>query len=517
MNESAVKSPSHRVLVTGATGYVGGRLLESLESRGYSVRCIARRPEFLRARVSPRTEVFAADCLDEGSLRPALEGIDTAFYLVHSMGSGADFEAEERDAARNFARAAAYAGVKRIIYLGGLGSTDAEDLSPHLRSRHQTGVILRESGAAVIELRASIILGSGSLSYELIRALVERLPVMICPRWVQTPAQPISIEDIIAYMIAALELDTNESKVIEIGGADRVSYADIMREYARQRGLRRWLIFVPFLTPRLSSLWLGLTTPVYARIGRKLIESLKNPTVVRDDGALRTFDVRPMGLAKAIERAILNEDRAFAATRWSNAISSSGTATTWGGVRVGTRLIDSRVAHVDCTPAQAFAPIRRIGGANGWYSANVLWRVRGFIDLLFGGVGLRRGRRDPEHLLPGDTVDFWRVETFEPDRRLRLSAEMRLPGRAWLELETEAAPGGGTLIRQTAIFDAHGLLGLLYWYGIYPLHARVFRGMLYGIAARAERDATCPAGTINPSLVVPRPHGDGQRTATEPA
>jgi uncharacterized protein YbjT (DUF2867 family) len=517
VSEPIAKRPQ-RVLVTGATGYVGGRLLESLEACGdFEVRCIARRPEFLRSRVSARTEVVGADCLDEFSLRPALEGIDTAFYLVHSMGSGADFEAEERTAARNFARAAAFAGVKKIIYLGGLGSDDGTELSPHLRSRHETGAILRESGAAVIELRASVILGSGSLSYELIRALVERLPVMICPRWVQTPAQPIAIEDVIAYMIAALELDTTESKVFEIGGADRVSYADLMREYARQRGLKRWLVFVPFLSPRLSSLWLGMTTPVYARIGRKLIESLKNPTVVRDDSALRTFRVRPIGLSKAIERAILNEDRAFAATRWSNAISSSGAAATWGGVRVGTRLIDSRAIHVDCSTACAFSPIRRIGGANGWYSANALWRIRGFIDLLAGGVGLRRGRRDPESLLPGDTLDFWRVESFEPDRRLRLFAEMRLPGRAWLEFETEPAPGGGTLIRQTAIFDAHGLLGLLYWYGIYPLHARVFRGMLHAIAERAESEARTLAGTIDPSLVVRRSHGDAERIATGPA
>lgn len=503
-----------RVLITGATGYVGGRLLEALEARGYALRCIARRPEFLRSRVGANTEVLAADCLDEASLGPALDGIDTAFYLVHSMGSGADFEALESRAAANFARAAGQAGVKKIVYLGGLGAAETERLSPHLRSRHHTGAILRASGAVVLELRASIILGSGSLSYELIRALVERLPVMICPRWVRTPAQPISIEDVIAYMISALELDARESRVFEIGGSDQVSYADIMREYARQRGLKRWLVFVPFLTPRLSSLWLGLTTPVYARIGRKLIESLKNPTVVRSDAALKTFAIRPMGLERAIERAIANEDRAFAATRWSSAISSSGAAPTWGGVRVGTRLIDSRFVHVDCSPAHAFAPIRRIGGANGWYSANALWRIRGFLDLLFGGVGLRRGRRDPECLLPGDTLDFWRVESYEPDRRLRLFAEMKLPGRAWLEFETEPAPGGGTLIRQTAIFDAHGLLGLLYWYGIYPLHARVFRGMLHAIAERAQSGR---AGSVERSLVGRRQHGDAERIATRPA
>jgi uncharacterized protein YbjT (DUF2867 family) len=493
------------VLITGATGYVGGRLLEALETRGHRLRCIARRPEFLRFRAAPTTDVVGADCLDEASLDRALTGVDVAFYLVHAMGSAADFEHQERTAAENFARAAKRAGVRRIIYLGGLGD-DRSDLSPHLRSRQRTGVILRSSGALVIELRASIILGSGSLSFELIRALVERLPIMICPRWVRTPAQPISIEDVIEYAVRAIDIPLAESRVFEIGGADQVSYADIMREYARQRGLKRWLLFVPFLTPRLSSLWLGLTTPVYARVGRKLIDSLKNPTVVTDPRAARLFGIRPMGLRRAIERAMLNEDREMAVTRWSNALSSSGVPATWGGVRVGTRLVDSRTVGVACSPEHAFAPIRRIGGAHGWYYGNALWRLRGFLDLLAGGAGLRRGRRDPECLLPGDTLDFWRVEAYEPNRRLRLLAEMKLPGRAWLEFEVEPAAEGGSVIRQTAIFDAHGLAGLFYWYGIYPLHARVFTGMLAAIAERAT--SASASGAHRPALLRMPVRGD---------
>jgi hypothetical protein len=334
-------------------------------------------------------------------------------------------------------------------------------------------------------LRASIVLGSGSLSFELIRALVERLPVMICPRWVQVKAQPIAIEDVIAYLIGALDVPVEGPGVFEIGGADQVSYEDIMREYARQRGLRRVLIPVPVLTPKLSSLWLGLTTPVYARVGRKLIEGVRNPTVVSRDDALRAFDIRPMSLSEAISRAMRNEDRTYALTRWSDAISSAGHPKSWGGVKFGSRLVDSRTARTAASPRSAFTPVRRLGGRSGWYYADWLWRLRGFIDLLVGGVGMRRGRRDPEELQVGDALDFWRVEAYEPDRRLRLAAEMKLPGRAWLEYEVRPVDGGSE-IRQTAVFDPVGLGGLLYWYGIYPLHGRIFAGMLKAVARRAE-------------------------------
>lgn len=472
-----------RILVTGGTGYVGGRLIPLLEQQGLNVRCVARHPEFLRSRVGNQTEVLAADMLEIESLRPALQGIETAYYLVHSMGTGKDFEHEDRLAARNFAKVARESGVRRIVYLGGLGD-ERKVLSKHLRSRQEVGQLLRESGAQVVEFRASIVIGSGSLSFELIRALVQKLPVMLCPKWVSTPAQPIAVEDLLNYLLAALDLPQGESEVFEIGGPDQVSYGEIMQEYARQRGLKRWMISVPFLSPRLSSLWLGLVTPVYARIGRKLVESLKNPTLVTNSHALETFAMRPRGVSEAIARALVNEDRELAATRWSDALSSSGQPKRWGGVRFGTRLVDSREREVAVPTDVAFIPIRRIGGTTGWYYGNWLWRVRGWLDLLCGGVGLRRGRRDPDDLRVGDAVDCWRVEALEPQRRLRLSAEMKLPGRAWLEFEVQPT-ATGSRIRQTAEFDPVGLTGLIYWYSIFVLHEFVFSGMLAGIAESA--------------------------------
>jgi uncharacterized protein YbjT (DUF2867 family) len=479
-------SLSPGVLLAGATGYIGGRLLKALESAGSRVRCLARQPESLRPKVAPETEVVAGDVLDRDSIRYALQGIHTACYLVHSMGSAGDFEEADRRGAQNFGAAAREAGVRRIIYLGGLGES-ADNLSTHLRSRQEVGRILRESGVPVIEFRASIVIGSGSLSFEMIRALTERLPVMIAPRWVATLAQPIAIEDLVAYLLAALELPGNENAIYEVGGADQVSYGDIMREYARQRGLRRFIVPVPVLTPRLSSLWLGLVTPLYARVGRKLIDSLRNQTTVLDSSALSAFRIRPRGIGDAIARALRNEDREHAQTRWSDALSSSGPRQLWGGMRFGARIVDSRITQVNCSLANAFTPIRRIGGKTGWYYGNWLWRLRGFLDLLVGGVGMRRGRRDPEWPSVGDTLDFWRVEAFEPDRRLRLLAEMKLPGRAWLDFEVQG-DNEASFIRQTAFFDPVGLPGLLYWYALFPLHQFVFAGMLRGIAAAAQRE-----------------------------
>ena len=473
-----------KILLTGATGYIGGRLLTALRASGRAVRCLARRPEFLRSRVDSETEVVQGDCLQPDSLKGCFDGVETAYYLIHSMGSATDFEAQDRAAATHFGQAARAAGVARIVYVGGLGS-GSDVLSKHLRSRHETGVVLRDSGIPIVEFRSSIVLGSGSLSFELIRTLVERLPVMICPAWVRTPTQPIAIEDLVSYLTAVLDQSIEGSQVFEIGGVDRVSYRDIMLEYARQRGLRRYLIPVPLLTPRLSSLWLGLTTPVYARVGRKLVESLRNPTIVHDESARALFGIRTMGLKDSIARAIGNEDAEFAATRWSDAVSSSGLRPSWGGVRVGTRLVDSRSIDVGVPPQQAFEPIRRIGGQRGWYYLTWLWRIRGAIDLLLGGVGMRRGRRDPEELAVGDTLDWWRVETYKRNTLLRLAAEMKMPGRAWLEYEVKARVDGGSTIRQTAVFDPAGLLGLGYWYAIYPLHAAIFSGMLANIARRA--------------------------------
>ena len=475
------------VLLTGATGYIGGRLLDALENANVRVRCLARRPEFLKSRVSAGIEVVKGDCLDQASLLSALAGVHTSYYLVHSMGSSGKFEEEDRRAARNFATASRQQGVRRIIYLGGLGANE-QPLSPHLRSRQEVADMLRSSEIPTIEFRASIVIGSGSLSFEMIRALVQRLPVMICPRWVNVKAQPIAVEDVIAYLTAALELPGEQSSTFEIGGSDHVSYGDIMQEYARQCGLRRWMIPVPVLTPRLSSLWLGLVTPIYARVGRKLVDSMRHSTLVRDKSALTVFNVKPKGLKEAIERGLRNEDRQFALTRWSDALSSSGKSQSWGGVQFGTRLVDSRTAQVSVSPHLAFAPVEKIGGANGWYFANILWWLRGALDLLAGGVGLRRGRRDPHTLAAGDTLDFWRVESVQSDRRLNLVAEMKVPGRAWLQFEVEPNIRG-SVIRQTAIFDPAGLGGLVYWYALYPIHRWIFNGMLRSIATTAERSA----------------------------
>ena len=471
------------ILIAGATGYVGGRLRKRLEERGLPLRCMARRPAALTERVAPTTEVVAGDVLEPASLVGALAGVRTAYYLIHSMGTRTDFEEHDRSAARNFAEAARTAGVERIIYLGGLAHGD--DLSPHLRSRHEVGELLASTGVPVLELRASIVIGSGSLSFEMIRSLVRRLPIMITPRWVDVEAQPIAIDDLLAYLVESLDVPLDGSRVFEIGGADQVSYNALMKEYAHQNGLKRVILRVPLLTPRLSSLWLGLVTPLYARVGRKLIESIKHPTVVRDTAALEHFAVRPMGMQAAIAAAIRDEDLAFSESRWYDALSSGGVPRTWVGVQFRNRLIDSRTRTVSVPPEKAFAPIAAIGGHTGWYAYNWLWKLRGFLDLLVGGVGVRRGRPPVGQLYVGDALDFWRVEAYEPGRRLRLAAEMKLPGRAWLEFEVEPE-GSGASIRQTALFDPIGLAGLAYWYLVYPLHSVVFASMLEELARAAE-------------------------------
>ena len=472
-------------LITGATGYIGGRLVRALSEKGELVRCMARRPDEVRARVPSDVEIVRGDVLDPSTLSGALAGVHTAYYLIHAMASARDFAGEECEGARNFARAARDAGVQRIIFLGGLGAD--EDLSTHLASRHAVGRILCETGVQTIELRAAVILGSGSLSFELVRALVERLPILLAPRWVSQRTQPIAITDVITYLVAAATIPLAENAVVEIGGSDRVSYLDVMREYAAQRGLRRTFIQVPLLTPWLSGRWLGLVTPVYARVGRKLIDSVRNETVVTSSRASELFPgIRPQEMKTAISQALSNEDREFAETRWSDARSSLGNSRAWGGSTLGSRRVDSRQIVVDESCAAAFRPIECIGGTVGWYYANWLWRLRGFLDLLVGGAGMRRGRRDPDTLRLGDAVDFWRVDAIEPNRLLRLCPEMKVPGRAWLQFEVSSR-GTGSVIMQTAVFEPRGLAGLIYWYALFPVHALIFNGMLHGIAKAAER------------------------------
>jgi uncharacterized protein YbjT (DUF2867 family) len=451
---------SATVLLTGATGYIGGRLLRRLEEDGRTVRCLARHPERVAA-TQVTTEVVQGDCLDERSLDAAFAGVEAAYYLVHSMAAGPDFAAIDQRAAANFGRAAARAGARRIIYLGGL-INDTDSLSTHLKSRADTGEALRHAGVPVIELRASIVIGAGSLSFEVIRALIERLPAMVCPRWVATPTQPIAVDDVLAYLVASLDLADRHGRIFEIGGPEVVSYGDMMRKYAQLRGLRRLLLPVPVLTPRLSGLWLALVAPAQARVGRALVEGLRNATVVRSPAARAAFGIHPMPLHSAFVKAI----EEHAPTRLKR---------------------DSRHVVVNASPAAAFAPIRRIGGASGWYYANVLWAARGGMDRWIGGVGMNRGRRDPDACQIGDVVDGWTVEAYEPNRRLRLSADLKMPGHGWLEFEVRPLEGGRcSEIRQTATFDPRGVLGRAYWLAVLPLHALIFRGLLRNLARQAE-------------------------------
>ena len=446
------------VLLTGATGYVGGRLLRLFEDQGDTVRCLSRQPAQITT-TSPRTQVMRGDLLDGSSLDAAFDGVESAYYLVHSMAAGAGFAEKDRRAAFNFGHAAARAGVRRIVYLGGLGG-NPDSPSEHLKSRTETGDVLRRSGVSVIEFRASIVIGAGSLSYEIIGALVERLPVMICPRWVTTLTQPIAIDDVLSYLMAALDLPTGGSSVVEIGGPEVVSYGDMMRIYARLRGLRRVLIEVPVLTPRLSGLWLRLVTPAQATVGRALVEGLRDPTIVRSASARTMFAIEPMSLREAFMMAI-----------------DQGTVT---------RLKrDVRTIVVDAAPAQAFLPVRRIGGSRGWYFGNALWRLRGWLDRCVGGAGMPRGRADAEECAVGDLIDGWRIEEYDPDHRLRLSAGLKMPGRGWLQFDVTALGPSRSLLRLTATYDPRGVLGLVYWYAVMPAHALIFNGLLRRLATIA--------------------------------
>lgn len=479
-----------RILLTGASGYVGGRLLRRLEASDRPLRCLTRRPEVLRDRVQPQTEVVEGDVLVRGSLDSALHGVHTACYLVHSMGGAGNFEELDRRAAINFAEAAAAAGVAQIVYLGGLGHDD--ELSTHLASRHEVGRLLRSRGVPTVELRASIVIGSGSASFETVRALVEDLPVIFAPPWVETLAQPIAIEDVVDCLLSVLEFERPVDATYEIGGADQVTYADVMREYARQRGLRRRVVRMPLITPRASRVLLGLLTPVYGRIAAAMVESLRNETIVTRPATHAALSAPRRGLGAAIERALVNEDQEFAETRWSDTMPQERPLG-WGGLTFGRRLVASRVVRVGRTPDEAFAPIQRIGGTTGWYAANWFWRLRGLLDTLRGGVGLRRGRRDPDDLRAGDTVDFWRVERVESGRLLRLAAEMKIPGRLWLQFEVDSADHD-SVVRQTTVFDPAGYVGLAYWYLLYPIHHRVFSRMLRGIQRAMRPRSEARAG-----------------------
>ncbi len=488
-----------QVLVTGASGYIGGRLVPELLEAGHRVRCLARTPSKLDDQVwRDQVDVAEGDVTDRATLDRALQGIEAAYVLVHSMGGKAAFDEEDRKAAATFRDACTDAGVQRIVYLGGLGRDDDPKLSRHLQSRHEVGRVLADGPVPVTELRAAIIIGSGSASFEMLRYLVEVLPVMTTPKWVDNRCQPISIRDVLAWLVAAIgppdaggTID-REDHVYEVGGPDVSTYREMMQTYAEAAGLaRRRIVVVPVLSPSLSSRWVGLVTPLPTGLARPLVESLINEVVVVHEppaDAPRPADL--LSFRDAVDLALQRSSDLQVATRWSDAnlpgrspADPLPTDPDWAG---GSLLVDAQTVTTSAPPAAVYATVAGIGGNRGWYVTPFLWNVRGWVDKLVGGVGMRRGRRHPDDLWVGDSVDFWRVEAVEPDALVRLRAEMKLPGEAWLQWELAPTDEGGTRLDQQAIFYPRGLLGRLYWYTLVPFHKLIFARMAHKIADAAE-------------------------------
>ncbi|WP_256789251.1 SDR family oxidoreductase [Frankia sp. AvcI1] len=551
-----------RILVTGATGYIGGRLAPRLLDQGYDVRAMTRDPARLRGVPwAARAQVVQADARDPASLPAAMSGVDVAYYLIHSIDAGGDFSAVDRQAASAFAAAARSAGVRRIVYLGGLSPAGGEEgLSAHLSSRQEVARILLDSGVPTIVLRAAVIIGSGSASFEMLRYLTERLPVMLTPRWVRTRIQPIAVRDVLYYLIGALGVPTEVNRSFDVGGPDILTYAEMMQRFAAVEGLRRRIIIpVPVLSPGLSSLWVGVVTPVPKAIAKPLVRSLRTEVVVRDGHAVRRWIPDPpdglMPFDTAAAYALARVRERGVETRWSTAVwptrsptrtarraarpkpvettaKAAGTAEPAGTVRTagtlspsilgtaagrgsvtcaprppgeptftdphwtgGALYVDERSMPVAAPPNRLWRVIEGIGGENGWYSWPLAWSARGWLDTVLGGVGLRRGRRDPQRVRVGEALDFWRVEEIEPGRLLRLRAEMKMPGDGWLELRAAVGDDGGTVYRQRAIFLPRGLPGQLYWWAVSPFHAAVFGGMLRNIVRTAEATRVSPAAT----------------------
>jgi uncharacterized protein YbjT (DUF2867 family)/uncharacterized protein YndB with AHSA1/START domain len=482
-----------KVAVIGAAGYVGGRLVPELLAAGHEVRCVARRPERLeRVPWRHEVEVVAADVGDLDSLVAALTGVEAVYYLVHTMGQAGDFAEQDRTGATNTRVAAEATGVRHLVYLGGLGSGDPDDLSPHLASRHEVGTLLAAGSVPVTELRAAVIIGSGSVSFEMLRHLTEVLPVMVCPRWVtETRCQPIGIADVLHYLVAVLDHPPSTSRVLEIGGPDVLTYREMMVRYAAVAGLRRRIIIpIRVLSPRLSSHWINLVTPLPYQLAKPLVASLVNDVVVSPERDVRrVIPHEPLSFDEALRRALARVQDLDVTTSWMDSAPTRGPASPmpqdpdWAG---GTVYEDRQVVTTAAPPEALFATVAGLGGTRGWYVANSLWTLRGWIDKVIGGVGMRRGRRHPDDLRVGDALDFFRVEAYEPPRLLRLRAEMKVPGEAWLEWSITPRPDGRTTLCQLARFHPRGVAGRCYWWALLPIHAVIWRRLAERLAQAAE-------------------------------
>ncbi|MCA2000676.1 MAG: SDR family oxidoreductase [Chloroflexi bacterium] len=481
-------NPQSLILVTGATGYIGGRLAPKLLELGYRVRCLARDPSRLQGRSwSKRVEAAAGDALNIEQLAEAMRGVSAAYYLIHGMQGGKDSAQRDLQAARNFALAAEKAGVERIIYLGELVNP-AANLSPYLRARHETGYMLRHGKVPVTEFRAGMVVGSGSALFEMIRYLTEREPLLICPAWFYSEAQPIAIRDVLSYLAAALDCPESVGRVIEIGGASRLTYAQMLLEYAKERGLKRRLVRTPFYAPRLSAYWVHMVTPIHWRVVAPLIEGLRDDLIVRDDAAQRLFPkIQPIDFRAAVHFALNKIQRDNVETSWMDAlVVAQGDVKPYAFSVEDGMFVERRSALLDLPAETVFRAYSGVGGARGWMYMDWAWALRGWMDKAIGGVGLRRGRRHPDEIRTGESLDFWRVEAIEQNKRMLLRAEMKLPGKAWLEFISEPQADGKTLFTVCAYFEPFGLPGFLYWYAMWPFHKFIFDGLARRLASRAR-------------------------------
>jgi uncharacterized protein YbjT (DUF2867 family) len=478
---------SKLILVTGATGYVGGRLVPRLLEAGYRVRVLVRDPARLQGRSwLDKVEVVTGDALDADSLTEALHGVSMAYYLIHGRQGGKVNAEHDIQMARIFADTAEKTKVERIIYLGELVDPTS-DLSPYLRSRHETGYTLRTSSVPVTEFRAGMIVGSGSALFEMIRYLTEREPLLVCPAWFFSQAQPIAIRDVLSFLLEAIEVPDSTGRLIEIGGSTRLTYAEMLLEYAKERGLKRYLIRLPFNMPLLSAYWVHMVTPIHWRLVLPLIEGLRAKLIVRDEAARKLFpQIKPMDFQTAVHLALGRIHRDNVETSWSDAlVTVAGDIKPYKFTVEDGMFIETRQTLLDLDPQTVYRSYMGIGGERGWLYMDWAWGMRGWLDKVVGGVGLRRGRRHPNEVHVGESLDFWRVEEVIPNRLLRLRAEMKLPGKAWLEFKSELQDDK-TLFTVTAYFAPRGLFGFLYWYAMWLPHRFIFDGLTWRIASRAR-------------------------------